>query len=117
MKVCEKKATNVVSLLKDSGGLGFSIEGGKDSPQGDVPLLIKKIFQGMKKSDEQTLSLYVDFVSSFFAGGAADKCGLLLVGDELVAINDISFTNLSRIEAWNLMKKIPEGTVNIHIYR
>lgn len=50
-------------------------------------------------------------------GGAADKNGELKVGDEVVMVNDIKFTNLTRIEAWNLMKKIPDGKVNIHIYR
>ncbi|KAJ8926812.1 hypothetical protein NQ314_020658 [Rhamnusium bicolor] len=78
-----KKATHIISVVKDGAGLGFSIEGGKDSPQGDVPLIVKKIF----------------------TGGATDKCGQLKVGDEILFMNDTSFTNLSRIEAWTLMKK------------
>ncbi len=36
-----------VDLKKEGTGLGFSLEGGKDSPQGDRPLTIKKIFLGM----------------------------------------------------------------------
>lgn len=37
---------HVVTLTKDGAGLGFSLEGGKDSPLGDKPLTIKKIFTG-----------------------------------------------------------------------
>lgn len=36
----------VITLVKDGAGLGFSLEGGKDSPLGDQPLAIKKIFTG-----------------------------------------------------------------------
>jgi hypothetical protein len=35
-----------ITLTKDGAGLGFSLEGGKDSPLGDKPLTIKKIFTG-----------------------------------------------------------------------
>lgn len=91
----EKKANTIITINKDGAGLGFSIEGGKDSPLGDMPLIVKKIF----------------------TGGAADKSGNLEVGDEILKVNDINFTNLTRIEAWNLMKKIPEGKVEIHIFR
>lgn len=35
------------TLVKDGAGLGFSLEGGKGSIQGDKPLTVKKIFIGM----------------------------------------------------------------------
>ena len=35
-----------VTLKKEGAGLGFSLEGGKDSPYGDRPMTIKKIFTG-----------------------------------------------------------------------
>ncbi|CAH1121050.1 unnamed protein product [Ceutorhynchus assimilis] len=90
-----KKPTQTVKVMKDGGGLGFSIEGGRDSPKGDVPLVVKKIF----------------------AGGAADKSGELKVGDEILSVNKINFQIMSRIEAWSQMKKIPEGEVLIEIFR
>lgn len=81
------------TLLKDGAGLGFSLEGGKDSPLGDRPLTIKKIF----------------------SGGAADKSGFLKVGDEIVSINSVDVTKMARIEAWNYLKKLPDGTVTLNI--
>ncbi|XP_066259009.1 uncharacterized protein [Euwallacea similis] len=90
-----KKPTHAVKMIKDGAGLGFSIEGGKDSPKGDVPLVIKKIF----------------------TGGAADKCRELNVGDEILSVNKINFQLLSRIDAWSQMKKIPDGEVSIEIFR
>jgi len=35
-----------VTLKKEGTGLGFSLEGGKDSPYGDRPMTVKKIFTG-----------------------------------------------------------------------
>jgi len=40
-----------IMLTKDGAGLGFSLEGGKDSPLGDKPLTIKKIFTGKDVKD------------------------------------------------------------------
>ncbi|XP_055935274.1 mucin-2-like isoform X2 [Argiope bruennichi] len=82
-----------VELQKDQTGVGFSIEGGKDSPQGDRPLLIKRIFKG----------------------GSADKEGHLEEGDEILSINRHSVTNMTRTEAWNFLKKLPEGSVQLEI--
>lgn len=53
------------TLVKDGAGLGFSLEGGKDSPLGDRPLTIKKIF----------------------TGGAASKNPTLSVGDQILSVN------------------------------
>lgn len=78
-----------VELVKDGTGLGFSIEGGKDSPLGDRPLIIKRIFKG----------------------GAADKEGNLDVGDEIISVNGQSVASMTRTEAWNFLKKIPDGPV------
>ncbi|XP_037078638.1 uncharacterized protein LOC119099678 [Pollicipes pollicipes] len=84
---------SVVTLLKEGAGVGFSLEGGKDSPLGDRPLIAKKIF----------------------TGGAADKSGKLHVGDEILAINDQDVTHMPRIEAWNFLKKQPEGALRLTI--
>ncbi|XP_053973309.1 uncharacterized protein LOC128873635 [Hylaeus volcanicus] len=82
---------SVVAVYKDGAGLGFSLEGGRDSPLGDRPLMIKKIF----------------------TGGAAEKTGALKAGDQLLEVNGNDVTRMSRIEAWSLMKKLHDGEVNL----
>eukprot|EP00094_Tigriopus_californicus_P003200 TCALIF_03081-PA protein Name:"Similar to IL16 Pro-interleukin-16 (Pan troglodytes)" AED:0.06 eAED:0.06 QI:0/0.71/0.62/0.75/1/1/8/220/1400 len=84
-------APMTVSLKKEGTGLGFRLEGGKDSPLGDRPLTIKKIF----------------------TGGAAGKSKVLKVGDEIISVNNTDCTRMSRIEAWNFMKKLSDGTSTI----
>ncbi|RZF43896.1 hypothetical protein LSTR_LSTR007232 [Laodelphax striatellus] len=82
-----------VCLQKDGAGLGFSLEGGKDSPLGDMPLTIKKIF----------------------TGGCAEKSGQLFAGDELLLVNGTDVTTMSRIEAWSLMKRLADGKVTLSL--
>ncbi|XP_014476763.1 PREDICTED: uncharacterized protein LOC106745577 isoform X2 [Dinoponera quadriceps] len=82
---------STVAVYKDGAGLGFSLEGGRDSPLGDRPLIIKKIF----------------------TGGAAEKTGALRAGDQLLEVNGNDVTRMSRIEAWSLMKKLHDGEVNL----
>nr|XP_060617337.1 PDZ domain-containing protein 2 isoform X1 [Anolis sagrei ordinatus]XP_060617338.1 PDZ domain-containing protein 2 isoform X1 [Anolis sagrei ordinatus] len=82
-----------VELLKTSAGLGFSLDGGKASISGDRPLLIKRIFKG----------------------GAAEQDGKLEVGDELLAIGGKSLLGLMHYDAWNIIKSVPEGPVQLLI--
>lgn len=49
----------------------------------------------------------------FCIGGAADKSKILKVGDEILSVNNADCTRMSRIEAWNFMKKLSEGTASI----
>jgi C-terminal processing protease CtpA/Prc len=49
------------------------------------------------------------------AGGAASKNSTLRVGDQIISVNDCDVRSMSRIEAWNLMKKLPDGAVSLII--
>ena len=49
------------------------------------------------------------------SGGAADKGGILKVGDEIRSVNSVDVTMMARIEAWNFLKKLPDGTVTLVI--
>ena len=53
------------------------------------------------------------FVILNVTGGAADKNGTLKVGDEIISVNSTDCTRMSRIEAWNFMKKLNDGTANL----
>ncbi|KAG7477163.1 hypothetical protein MATL_G00091360 [Megalops atlanticus] len=82
-----------VELQKTSVGLGFSLEGGKASAQGDRPLNIKRIFKG----------------------GAAELSRVIDVGDEVLAINGRSLQGLMHYDAWNIIKSVSEGPVQLLI--
>ncbi|KAJ8339273.1 hypothetical protein SKAU_G00360590 [Synaphobranchus kaupii] len=82
-----------VELQKTSAGLGFSLEGGKASAHGDRPLSIKRIFRG----------------------GAAELSGVIDVGDEVLAINGRSLRGLMHYDAWNIIKAVSEGGVQLVI--
>ncbi|NWJ10093.1 PDZD2 protein, partial [Crypturellus undulatus] len=82
-----------VELLKTSAGLGFSLDGGKASIAGDRPLLVKRIFKG----------------------GAAEQTGKIETGDEILAISGKSLLGLMHYDAWNIIKSVPEGPVQLLI--
>ncbi|XP_058855284.1 PDZ domain-containing protein 2-like isoform X1 [Acipenser ruthenus] len=82
-----------VELQKTSAGLGFSLDGGKASVHGDRPLYIKRIFKG----------------------GAAELSRVIEVADEVLAINGRSLQGLMHYDAWNIIKAVSEGPVQLII--
>nr|XP_033789353.1 PDZ domain-containing protein 2 isoform X2 [Geotrypetes seraphini] len=82
-----------VDLLKTSAGLGFSLDGGRASIYGDRPLFIKRIFKG----------------------GAAEHAGTVEAGDEILAIGGKPLLGLMHYDAWNIIKSVPEGPVQLLI--
>uniref|UniRef100_A0A3Q0R2D4 PDZ domain-containing protein n=1 Tax=Amphilophus citrinellus TaxID=61819 RepID=A0A3Q0R2D4_AMPCI len=83
-----------VVLEKGVGGVGFTLEGGKGSIHGDRPLVIKKIFQG----------------------GAAEQSGLES-GNEVLEVQGVSLQDMTRFEAWNMIKALPEGPITVVLRR
>jgi C-terminal processing protease CtpA/Prc len=49
-----------------------------------------------------------------FKGGAATKCGLLKVGDELVKVNGVDMAKMKHTEAWTFLKFLGKMT-NIYL--
>ncbi|KAK2506319.1 hypothetical protein MC885_015697 [Smutsia gigantea] len=82
-----------VEMLKTSAGLGLSLDGGKSSMSGDGPLFIKRVYKG----------------------GAAEQAGTIEAGDEILAINGKPLVGLMHFDAWNIMKSVPEGPVQLVI--
>uniref|UniRef100_G1P959 PDZ domain containing 2 n=1 Tax=Myotis lucifugus TaxID=59463 RepID=G1P959_MYOLU len=82
-----------VEVLKTSAGLGLSLDGGKSSMSGDGPLFIKRVYKG----------------------GAAEQAGTIEAGDEILAINGKPLVGLMHFDAWNIMKSVPEGPVQLVI--
>ncbi|XP_008051497.1 PDZ domain-containing protein 2 [Carlito syrichta] len=82
-----------VEVLKTSAGLGLSLDGGKSSVSGDGPLVIKRVYKG----------------------GAAEQAGVIEAGDEILAINGKPLVGLLHFDAWNVMKSVPEGPVQLVI--
>ncbi|XP_061613924.1 pro-interleukin-16 isoform X5 [Phyllopteryx taeniolatus] len=83
-----------VELKKAAGGFGFTLEGGKGSIHGDRPLFINRIFKG----------------------GAAEQCNLQC-GDEVLQVQGTNFQDMTRFEAWNMIKVLPDASITVDIRR
>lgn len=69
-------------MKRGSGGLGFSVVGGKGSPNGDLPICIKSVSKD----------------------SVAAREGRLKQGDILLAVNDISFEHITQQVAVETLK-------------
>ncbi|XP_068457645.1 pro-interleukin-16 isoform X2 [Clinocottus analis] len=86
----EQGAPLSVELEKGAAGVGFTLEGGKGSIHGDRPLLINRVFKG----------------------GAAEQSGLQH-GDQLLQVQGVGLQDMTRFEAWTMIKALPEGPVTV----
>lgn len=89
----EEATVCTVTLEKTSAGLGFSLEGGKGSLHGDKPLTINRIFKGTEQGE------------------------MVQPGDEILQLAGTAVQGLTRFEAWNVIKALPDGPVTIVIRR
>ncbi len=53
----------------------------------------------------------------FHPTGSAAAQKVLKPGDEIVRANDRDFTTLTHYTAWNYLKSLPEGNINLIIHR
>ncbi|KAF1426811.1 PDZ domain-containing protein 2, partial [Spheniscus magellanicus] len=84
-----------IELLKTSAGLGFSLHGGKASIAGDRPSLIKRLFKGTTSMQMHNMETET--------------------GDEILAVSGKSVLGLMHYNAWNIIKSVPEGPVQLLI--
>ncbi|XP_053449851.1 pro-interleukin-16 isoform X2 [Nycticebus coucang] len=84
-----------VTLEKTSAGLGFSLEGGKGSLHGDKPLTVNRMFKGAASEQSETVQ----------------------PGDEILHVAGTAMQGLTRFEAWNIIKALPDGPVTLVIRR
>ena len=89
LSVC---SVRTVHLHKGSSGFGFSIVGGKGSPKGNLPIIIKSVSPN----------------------SMAAKEGRLKAKDIILSVNDISFENVSHDFAVNTLKKL-RGDIALRI--
>lgn len=81
-----------VQLQKNSRNLGFSLEGGADSSEGNRPLTVQKVF----------------------LGGPVEK---VCSGDEVLEVQGVSVVGMRRLEAWTLIRTLPPGPVDVVLRR
>ena len=82
----------IICLHRGPRGLGISIVGGKGSIHGNLPIYIKQVFNE----------------------GAAGQDGRLKKGDEVLAVNGISFKNVTHKFAAETLKYL-QGDVQLEV--
>lgn len=82
----------MIHLCRGPSGLGFTIVGGKGSTHGDLPIFIKRVFNE----------------------GAAGRDGRLKMGDQLLAVNGVSFENVTHQFAAETLKYL-QGDVELAV--
>lgn len=56
-----------------------------------------------------------DFSPLLLLGGAAEQSGNIETGDEILAVSGKSLIGLMHYDAWNIIKSVPEGPVQLLI--
>ncbi|XP_070619610.1 pro-interleukin-16 [Erythrolamprus reginae] len=84
-----------VTLEKTSAGVGFTLEGGKGSIHGDKPITISRLFKGMTPQHNPPVQ----------------------PGDELLQVHTHLMQGLTRFEAWNIIRTLPDGFIPAIIRR
>uniref|UniRef100_A0A8C5U6K8 PDZ domain-containing protein n=1 Tax=Malurus cyaneus samueli TaxID=2593467 RepID=A0A8C5U6K8_9PASS len=69
----------------------------------------KQIFVG------SLFSFNSDFSPLLLLGGAAEQSGSIETGDEILAVSGKSLLGLMHYDAWNIIKSVPEGPVQLLI--
>ena len=82
----------MIRLCRGPSGLGFTIVGGTGSTHGDLPIFIKRVFNE----------------------GAAGRDGRLKMGDQLLAVNGVSFENVTHQFAAETVKYL-QGEVELAV--
>ncbi|XP_026465143.1 PDZ domain-containing protein 2-like [Ctenocephalides felis] len=86
-----------VQFVKGAGrpSLGFTIAGGSDSPKGSMGIYVKTVLPG----------------------GQAEKQGCLRTGDEILSVNTVPLSGLTRTQATAVFAKVRTGTVTLRVLR
>ncbi|KAK2537208.1 hypothetical protein Q9966_005913 [Columba livia] len=127
-----KKDTYFVVLHKEEeAGLGFSVAGQTDPEQKSVTARLYKyaviVIQKEKEkvnnfsrleisaTGEKYVGSGKDVSAAIGRGGAAEQSGNRETGDEILAVSGKSLLGLVHYDAWNIIKYVPEGPVQLLI--
>ncbi|XP_025089004.1 protein scribble homolog isoform X6 [Pomacea canaliculata] len=108
--------TVTVELLRDQGGLGFSIAGGRDSVPFKTNDSMLNETLPLSASRQICNLLEAIYISKITPHGNADRDGRLQVGDRIVSINGVDMADARHDQAVALLTGI-DRTVKLVVYR